>query len=338
MTTPLPDETTDAWRTLDLGGGADEFSLATVRLNLDAGYGPVRLARGKNGEPELLIPTQPGRRLPEGLSSETVQVKVVAFIVGGRTQPFIDLSCISPELQAPFRQLVNDVIRRLREGSAPEQAVAAAIAEFRDLLRRQRPHDIEALIGLFGELLLLNDLLAVSPQAAQNWTGSLGQRHDFSSLQTSAEVKSTLKRAGKTVHVTSLEQLRPPSDSRPLFLVHTVLERTGSAGATVRDLIAEAVRTASDQSVINRALRAIQLHNWHSDDLLAGERFALIRRDVYRVDSSFPKLDADSFRPGCPPAGVLGIEYTLDLEHARAWQLDASEVPEFIRSLAAVTS
>jgi hypothetical protein len=335
MTTPLHDETADAWRTLDLGGGADEFSLATVRLTLDAGYGPVRLARGQNAEPKLLIPTQTGRRLPDGLSSETVPVKIVQFVVGKRTQPFIELSCIAPELQAPFRQLVDDVIRRLREGTGPEQAVGAAIAEFRDLLRKQRPYRLETLVGLFGELLLLKDLLAVDPRSGQNWTGPLRQRHDFSSAEISAEVKSTLKRDGKIIHVTSLEQLQPPSDGRPLFLVHTVLERTGSGGASVRDLISDALRTAADQSVIERAVNAMQLGDWRSDNLLAGERFALLRRDLYRVDQRFPKLVPDSFRPGCPPPGVVKIEYTLDLEHARGWQLDSSEVTQIIRSLAA---
>ena len=335
MTTPPLNETADAWRTLDLGGGADEFSLATVRLGLDAGYGPIRLARGPNGEPELLIPTETGRRLPEGLSSEAVPVRIVQFVVRGHAQPFIELSCLIPELQAPFRELVDDVIRRLREGVGPEQAVGAAIAQFRDLLRRQQPHGLELLIGLFGELLLLNEMLGTNPQAAKNWTGPLRQRHDFSSAELSAEVKSTLRRDGRAIRITSLEQLWPPSDGRPLVLVHTVLERSGGAGMSVRDLVFEATRLAGDRSLIDRALESLQLADWQSNALLAGERFALLRRDIYRVDTGFPRLGLDSFRPGCPPPGVSKIEYTLDLDHARAWQVEALEIPQIIRRLAA---
>jgi hypothetical protein len=335
MTTTPRIETTDAWRTLDLGGGTDEFSLATVRLGLDAGYGAVRLARGPNGEPELLIPTQAGRRLPAGLSSEAVPVTIVQFVVDGHTRPFIEVSCLIPDLQAPFRQLVDDVIRRLEAGTGPEQAVAAAIVQFRDLLRRQQPRGLELLIGLFGELLLLNELLATNQRAAQNWTGPLRQRHDFSSSQFSAEVKSTLKRDDKAIRITSLEQLAPPSDGRPLFLVHTVLERTGGGGTSVRDLITEASRIAADRSVIDRALKSLQLEDWQSSAFLAEERFAPLRRDLYRVDKGFPKLDAASFREGCPPPGVSEIEYTLDVAHARAWQVDAPKIPQIIQGLAA---
>ena len=337
MTMPLHDDAADAWRTLELGGGTDEFSLATVRLPLDAGYGPVRVARGSNGDPQLLIPTQAGRRLPEATtSSEAVPVRMVQFLVAGRSQPFIELSCVVPELHATFRLLVADVIRRLHEGTGPEQAVVGAIAQFRDLLRRPLAYSLEALIGVFGELRLLNEMLAINSEAAKNWTGPLRQRHDFSSPEISAEVKSTLKREGKTVHITSLEQLQLPSDGRPLVLVHTVLERTGSGGASVRDLIAEAIRLAADQSVIERALQSLQMDGWRSNDLLTAERFALLGVDFFRVDDGFPRLDPASFRPGFPPAGVLAVEYNLDLDHARAWQIASPDVPEIIGRLAAV--
>ena len=77
MTKQSSDESTrDAWRALKLGGGSSEFSLATIRLPLDAGFGPVRVALGENGELRLLIPTETGRRLPEGLSGAGVRASV----------------------------------------------------------------------------------------------------------------------------------------------------------------------------------------------------------------------------------------------------------------------
>jgi len=334
MTTPSHINATDAWKTLELGGGTDEFSLATVRLNLDAGYGPVRVARGPDGNIQLLIPTLVGRRLPDGVSSDAVPVKTAQFLVNGRPQPFIELQCVVPELDAPFRLLLDDVLRRLSQGAGPEQAVGAAVAQFRDLLRKPRSYSLEALVGLFGEFRLLNELLAINSEAASVWTGPLRQRHDFSSRQICAEAKTSLKRDGKAVHISSLEQLEPPSDGRPLVLVHTVLERSGAGGSSVADLIEQAFHLAADQMLIERALQSLQMDGWRSNSSLTSERFSTMRVNLYRVDASFPRVTPESFRSDHPPPGVFGIGYSIDLDHARKCLLDSSNTLPIIRQLA----
>jgi hypothetical protein len=333
MTTTPPPDCANAWRTLDIGGGTDEFSIATVKLDLDTGYGAVRIARGRRGEAQLLIPTEVGRRLPDALSGDGVGVQIVQYLVTGRTRPFIEMSCLADDLKGPFRSLVDDVLRRLSDGNGPEQAVSAAILQFRSLLRR-RPHSLAEIVGLFGELSLLWDLVQLNPDAARCWTGPLRQRHDFSAGTLCAEVKSTLQRDARHVHISSLDQLSAPEDGRPLYLFHVVLERSGHGGLSVAELIQQMLPICRDPSLLTQALESPDIPDWRSDPRYSMERFVLLRTEVYHVAPGFPRLDVDSFVPGCPPAGVLKIEYRLDLDHARRFLLPAEEVPSLLTRLA----
>jgi hypothetical protein len=333
MMTPPETETVHAWRTLEFGGGSDEFAIATLRLDLDAGYGPIRIAIGPDGEDRLLIPTEPGRRIPDSVSTDAVGVKVVQFVVEGRPRPFIEMICVDRNLQAPFRALVDDVLRRLRQGDPPERAVVDAVRQFRELLRQNREYSLEELVGLFGELHVLNELLALNPDAAGCWTGPLRQRHDFSSEAISAEVKSTLNRGGRKIHISSLEQLEP-SAGRPLVLFHAILERSGTAGETVRDLVERASRLATDAAVIDRAMDGLNIVDWRTSARLAMDRFTVFRVEVFRVEGNFPSIVRASFLPGLPPPGVMNVEYALDLDLALSWRLPQADVPVILSQLA----
>jgi putative PD-(D/E)XK family protein DUF4420 len=336
MTKPSDESTREAWRTLQLGGGSSEFSLATLRLALDAGFGPVRLALGENGEPRLLIPTETGRRLPDGLSGAGVRASVVQYLVAGAAIPFIEVACAAPELTEVFKSLSDEILRRLRAGSGPELAVADAIAEFRELLMRGRAQSLEMRVGLFGELVLLNELLAINSAAGSTWTGPLGQRFDFSASRLCAEVKSTLQRSGSVIHVSNLEQLTSAGDGRALVLVHTVLEHSGAGGQSLRDLIDQTRQRSSAPELIDRALACLGLDDWRTHEVLADEKFRVLRQEIYNVGPGFPRLTQDSFSPGHPMPGVREISYAVDLAHARSFLMDPARRTALLESLASV--
>jgi len=336
MTKPSDESTREAWRALQLGGGSSEFSLATIRLTLDAGFGPVRLALGEDGEPRLLIPTETGRRLPDGLSGVGVRVAVVQYLVAGAVRPFIEVTCAASELTEVFESLSDEILRRLRIGSGPEVAVADAIAEFRELLMRGRAQSLEMRVGLFGEVVLLNELLIINSAAGSTWTGPLGQRFDFSGSRVCAEVKSTLRRSGSVIQVSSLEQLAPAGNERVLVLVHTVLERSGAGGQSLRELIEQGRQRSSAPDVIDRALACLGLDDWRTREALADERFQALRQEFYEVGPGFPQLTPDSFRPGHPVPGVREISYSVDLAHARSFLLDPTRRTALLESLATV--
>lgn len=330
--TTSPESTRDAWRVLQLGGGSTEFSIATVRLALDVGYGPVRLGMGAEGEPELLIPTESGQKLPEGLSGPGVMVRLVYYVIADRSCPFIEVTC-SPGLDEVFRALADDILRRLRAGTGPEMAVGQAITDFRELLARARPQSLEMLVGLFGELHFLDDLIRTNPAAASMWTGPLGQRYDFTGVRCCAEIKSTLRRAEMLIRVSSVDQLEPPEDGRPLVLVHTILERPGTGGQSVQELIEQIREHGSAPDVIDRGLTALGLGDWRTRQALKDERFSVLRKQFYEVIPGFPKLGLNSFRAGHPAPGITEITYALDLAHAARFQLDADRAAGVLREI-----
>jgi len=324
----------DLWRTLQLEQGGSDFSTPTIPFDLDIGHGPVRLARSDDGNPRLLIPCGEPPRLGEPFASFGFATRSVWFVVSGRPVTFIEVSCRVRHLQEVFLSLIDDILRRLRKGIGPEMAIGQAISEYRDLLRRESDHSLETLVGLFGELAVLEALQAHNANAALAWTGPLMQRHDFSGPLACAEVKSTLQRDSMIVHVASVDQLEPPDDVRPLYLVFQSLERTGAAGRSVRELIESVRQRAGNPDVVDRALARLAIEDWQSSPAIAGERFRICTQSVFEVRTGFPRIGADSFRPGMPPAGVSGIRYDVDLHHASTFRVRESEVPRIFSMLA----
>ena len=329
-----PDSIENAWLKLSRSIADSDFPVATVKLDLDLGYGPARLGMGGDGAPQLLIPTVVGRRIGEELSGRAVRVANVQYVVGGRKQDFIEIRSTQQHLADVFHRLVDEILRRLAGGVAAEQAVAGAIAELRDLLRREVPHQPEYLIGLYGELTLLMALLERNRSAASIWMGPLCQRQDFSGLSLCAEVKTSLRRNAAVVTISSIDQLDPPSDGRQLVLVHYAIERTGAGGQSIRGLLESAYSVAADPSVIDAVLADTDVSDWRNDPQLDSERFGVLRRNMYRVTEGFPRLGFGSFVGGGPPSGVKNITYELDLAVAAEFRVAESNVSALLDDLA----
>jgi hypothetical protein len=254
--------------------------------------------------------------------------------VDGRAQNFIEIRSTHRHLDDVFRRLVDDVLRRLADGATPEQSVAQGIHDLRDLMMKELSRKPTFIVGLFGELQLLEFLLRTNRSAVQNWIGPSDQRFDFSGTRACAEVKSSVTRSSTIVHISSLEQLRPADDGRPLVLVHFALERAGSGGRSVRDLIEAARSLTANPAVLDAALEALELQDWRQDATLDRERFSVFAIALYRVEASFPRLAKASFVGGAVPNGISGIEYDLDLARAAAYRIEDSQVDNVVALLA----
>ena len=329
-----PDAIENAWLNLSRSVADSDFPVATVKLELDSGYGPVRLGMGTDGAPQLLVPTGVGRRLGDGASGRAVRVTNVQYVVDGRKQEFIEIRSTQQHLADVFHRLVDEILRRLASGAAPEQAVTRSIAELRDLLRREVPHTTEFLVGLYGELTLLITLLERNPAAASIWMGPLLQRQDFAGLALCAEVKTSLRRNASVVSISSLDQLDPPSDGRRLVLVHYAIERTGAGGQSIRSLLESAYQLAADPAVLDSVLADTDVSDWRSDSQLDSERFGVVRKHIYRVEDGFPRLGYRAFVGGGPPSGVKNITYALDLAVASGFRVAEDDVPALLDQLA----
>src|SRR5208283_1765934 len=99
---------------------------------------------------------------------------------------------------------------------------------------------LEAEIGLYGELLVVRELLdadITAPDAIESWRGPLDGLHDFELGTGAIEVKATMATAGFPATIWSIEQL-DDTVRQPLFLAGIRLATNGT-GRTLPELIAE---------------------------------------------------------------------------------------------------
>lgn len=152
----------------------------------------------------------------------------------------------------------------------------------------------EAEVGLFGELLLMEHLIAKMGPAASisAWQGPSKEEHDFVLPTARAEVKTTSSERRRHV-IHGLEQLVPSPDT-DLFLISIQITRAASdAGRSLADLIAD-VRNMAEEHVI--ALdRILEDSGWRESDAAMYQTAWALRSTprAYVVGPGFPALTPD---------------------------------------------
>jgi hypothetical protein len=123
------------------------------------------------------------------------------------------------------------------DGAEPVHALMAEIGAIQELLKVEGVLSRERQIGLFGELLLLDDLVSSNgPSAVASWTGPQGERHDFRIDKLEFEVKTTAGR--RRIHtVNGLTQAEPSTGCELSFLSVQLAKTAGSDGSTLPDLV-----------------------------------------------------------------------------------------------------
>ena len=195
------------WNVLRAGGGSDGLEVPSLPLDVRTAGDPVRLAIGSGGEARLLIPLGRDDHMP--------------IVESGPALRFLDLSCLSPELETVFAEVVDELLARIAAGSRVSDAVSDTLEDFRALLvpASRRAPERNQVAGLVAELVVLNRLLDISERAWRAWRGPAGDRHDFRTRDTSLEIKASLRAGTKVITINGLEQMEPPTGGN-LHLLH----------------------------------------------------------------------------------------------------------------------
>ena len=164
-------------------------------------------------------------------------------------------------------------------------------------------------MGLFGELSLLESLVARSPEAVKTWGGPTKARHDFISDQVDIEVKATVERQANSIQVHGLEQLSWSGAER-LSLFTYVVERVPAGGDRLADIVDRILKAGVEPAALYDKLNAVSIA---PADLDQDEvRLRTTARRAYMVDATFPRLTTDAM-VAWPVAGVISLSYTIDL-------------------------
>ncbi len=206
----------------------------------------------------------------------------------------------------------------------PLKSLYTVLSRWRALFQHSpAPLSPDRLAGLFGELVVLNELIAGESTAVDFWTGPSGHRHDFTVGTQGVEVKTSTATTGRKVRVHGVEQLQPPPHGA-LDLVWIRVERVADQGSTISDLVDRARRTGDDDTKLLFKLAEAGYRPVDAD-LYQDVRFVVREQRWYEVDDDFPRI-----APSSVPPGISDLDYTVDLDQQQPEVTDADEIRDRI--------
>lgn len=302
----------------------------TVALDVLTPLGPVLVALDRQDGKHLLVPLASRHTLREELDGHAVVLRRRRLEDEESYRHYAGLELVDPDMDDLFTALCVEVVDGIAD--APDRAVAAlrkALDDWRALLAGSRQAlGPSALVGLFGELSLLQRMTDHDPGAVHFWTGPSGAAQDFRRDGHALEVKTTASAEGRTVHIHGVDQLDSTVPGR--LLLHWSRVRT-DRGVTVPDLVEEILGRTDDAQAFTRLLYAAGY--LPSDrEIYARRRFEVTESRTFLVEPGFPRIVPTALVGDAALAGVGDVEYTVDLDSApaEAARIDADPVQEFL--------
>jgi len=229
--------------------------------------------------------------------------------------PFIELSNIGNIDVILFGAFLDELLKVVEEGNS------SLLDEIKNLLEKwkgmlsldtEKVMSIKSIIGLFGELLLLDHLVNVKKiKALDYWVGPNGNRHDFEFSHHSIEVKSTTVKNSNEIHVNGVTQLEPyPGKSVAILRIKLELEPNGIS-------LPELIKKMKDAKSLNSEKFSEKLAKYGyqeaKEQLYTDICFQPIEFQIIPVDSKFPRITAKSLLEIDPAARIKEIEYTVNV-------------------------
>ncbi len=227
--------------------------------------------------------------------------------IGSDSRHVLMLTCRDMRLRNPFAVVCRDFIEpgedgRRRSGLVNEPA--GWWEDWKDTLgnvsRNQSVH------GVLGEMHVLAQLAGQGCRPV--WNALTGGTRDIEVPGTfSVEVKSTLKRYGYCVEISSVFQLS--GNALPLYLDLVRFERSAQ-GICINSMVDRLVQCGFDRSSLEEGLEDASLPRGAPQ---RRERYAVIEHKRYPVDDRFPLITEHSFKWDRIPRNVVHFTYAVDL-------------------------
>ena len=224
--------------------------------------------------------------------------------------------------------LIAAIVDDLGAGLPFYSATARSLAAYRELLLVRGRLSEEKVLGLIGELLVLEHLLGTIDEATavDAWVGPQSEEHDFVLVDLDVEVKTTLNE--RRSHVIGSETQLQRSPGRPLWLLSIQLTRGGAAssGDTLGDVVARvSSMLTTGLTPTNTRLERI---GWHAEeaDLYPEKYLPRSRPKGYLVDERFPAITRSRLQRSIPSPELVGhVTYRVDVS-----DLDSGIPPDFL--------
>jgi hypothetical protein len=228
---------------------------------------------------------------------------------------FLELCNIGNIDEALFGALLDELLRSIDNG------VNDLVQEIKNLLEKwknmlsldsERILSMNALVGLFGELTLLDYLVNEKKENFfDSWVGPLGNRHDFEFKRNSIEVKSTTLKDNNSIVIHGVHQLEP-YPGKNVFILRVKLE-LDPHGTSLPDLIAKIMNSPviSQEKLFEKLLKC-----GYKNEQAGSYRdicFQPIEFHLIPVDGSFPQITAKNLSAIDPKDRINQIEYSVNI-------------------------
>lgn len=307
---------------LDLSGS----ELITRGIGVNVRGGEVRVGLDAFGLKHLLFPLG-DTKLTHDTRSRGVTLTSLPLIVDGAEVRFADLHCRVSALGLAFDRLVDDVLKRVKEGGLePVEACHSTLDDWRALLQTAGGVlTSETVLGLTGELELLRLICEADPRAALTaWTGPRKTVHDFVSGASALEVKCTASVDGNSVSISNIDQLDPNEvGSLHLAVVHC---KQDSTAPNLDDRMDTLIGLGVPRDALLKAVAAAGYVYETPETVTVSYRVRSVR--VWKVDDGFPGLRRNDIAES-RRRGVSRIKYELALDAAPARLTDDAVVKLF---------
>ena len=226
--------------------------------------------------------------------------------IEGRTENLLLLTCSDVELRNEFATICSQFVETSADGVSRKRLITDPIqwwSNWKSLIgNAQAEREVYSIIG---ELLVIEKLLQEGKHP--KWSGIESATHDIELDDRSYEVKSTIKRYGYEVEISSIYQMR--KEGERLDLVFFRFERS-QLGRSLDDVVKSIISLGYPKEPLENALNKEHLEK---GCIARSTHYKLLEMRVYPVDENFPTVTLDSFVGGKLPANVIKFKYTLDL-------------------------
>ena len=193
----------------------------------------------------------------------------------------------------------------------------ARLDAWRQFLRdRQAGMTRQETVGLIGELLILERLLAVDPHSLDTWKSPRDGLHDFDRSGHALEAKASLG-PSPTITISALDQL-DTAGVRALDLLHVRLV-VEPRGRGLKEIINAVTEVLPDETARRSFENALLRRGLMPDDERArlSPRIQLRSIDAYSVAEGFPRLIRSTL-----PAAITDAAYKLEVRALAPFSAD----------------
>jgi hypothetical protein len=248
----------------------------------------------------------------------------------------LEIATATPSLQRQFYHFAVAVTERvIVEKRPPQDAVSLELHCFADLLEEKPLLGIERQVGLLGELMFLERLVAKTGlEALDSWVGPTGEPHDFRIEAREFEVKTTL--APHRIHTIHGTEQLVPSKGCSLYLVSILLGPPGASnGFSLGDKVAHlAGQFAAVAARMIQFTTALETCGFRDSDRAQYSRQFAVRRalGLVRIDNNFPAITRSTVQGALGPLAprVESLQYDVNiegLEHEEGTEAFAAVLP-----------